>query len=410
MKALYAPAPNARGSGSSTTRRPSRSSRVTAASPGSGCGARGRLVDLRAKAGRTRLRRLPSQCRDESALPRAGLGPGKGARLALQHGPRAPDGARHRRRAGRALVGQRNACAWDLNAPPVGDLDVGDRFQKHGYTLYGIVVNAKGERFLDEGLDFHSYTYAKYGGEILKQPGMFAWQVSSTRKTVHLLRDEYRIPRTTKEKADTLEALAGRLEGVDGPGFLETVRAFNAAPRPDVAFNPNVHDGLRTGGLAIDKTNWAQRLDTPPYEAYGVTTGITFTFGGLEDHQRRRGRGRHRNADPRPFRRRREWSAGSSSTTTRSGTRSPCPAPSSAPHRRQERRGSMREGRRSGDHDVGPSEIVALEQQRHIERAGAGISETIAHVERCGMPPPSVSLEGLDQRTAASISAVIGTT
>ena len=135
--------------------------------------------------------------------------------------------------------------------------------------------------FSTRALDFHSYTYAKYGGEILKQPGMFAWQVFD-QKAVHLLRDEYRIPRTTKEKADTLEALAERLEGVDPKGFLDTVRAFNAAPRPDVPFNPNIHDGLRTAGLAIDKSNWAQRLDTPPYEAYAVTTGITFTFGGLK--------------------------------------------------------------------------------------------------------------------------------
>src|ERR1700758_349148 len=50
-----------------------------------------------------------------------------------------------------------HAVAWDLNAPPFGDLDVGDRFQKHNYP-FGIVVNARGERFLDEGLDFHSYT------------------------------------------------------------------------------------------------------------------------------------------------------------------------------------------------------------------------------------------------------------
>ena len=64
-------------------------------------------------------------------------------------------------------------------------------------------------------------------------------------------------------------------------GALATLNAYNAAPRPDVAFNPNVHDGLRTIGLAIDKTNWAQRLDTPPYHAYGVTAGVTFTFGGL---------------------------------------------------------------------------------------------------------------------------------
>jgi tricarballylate dehydrogenase len=173
-----------------------------------------------------------------------------------------------------------HSVAWDLNAPPFGDLDVGDRFQKHNYP-FGIVVNARGERFLDEGLDFHSYTYAKYGGELLKQPGMFAWQIFD-QKVVHLLREEYRISRITKEKADTFEALAPRLEGVDAARFLETVRAFNAAPRPEVPFNPNIHDGLATTGLAINKTNWAQRLDTPPYEAYAVTTGITFTFGGLK--------------------------------------------------------------------------------------------------------------------------------
>src|SRR6266404_5086678 len=173
-----------------------------------------------------------------------------------------------------------HACAWDINAPPFGDLVIGDRYQKHGYP-FGIVVNAAGKRFLDEGLDFHSYTYARYGREILNQPNHFAWQIFD-QKTVHLLRDEYRIPRTTKEKADTLEALAEKLEGVDPKGFLETVRAFNAAPRPELPFNPNVHDGLRTSGLAIDKTNWAQPLDTPPYEAYAVTTGITFTFGGLK--------------------------------------------------------------------------------------------------------------------------------
>src|SRR5260370_25106128 len=106
---------------------------------------------------------------------------------------------------------------------------------------------------------------------------MFGWQ-GVEQKTVHLLRDEYRIPRTTKEKADTFEALAERLEGVDPKGFLDTVNAFNAAPRPEVTFNPNIHDGLRTSGLPIDKTNWAQRLDRPPYQAYPVTTGITFTF------------------------------------------------------------------------------------------------------------------------------------
>jgi tricarballylate dehydrogenase len=173
-----------------------------------------------------------------------------------------------------------HAVQWDMNAPPFGDLTVGDRFQKHNYP-FGIIVNARGERFVNEGADFHSYTYAKYGHEVMKQPGLFAWQVFD-QKIVHLLRDEYRIARITKEKANTFEELAPRLTGVDPQRFLETVREYNAAPRPDVPFNPNIHDGLRTFGLAIDKTNWAQRLDTPPYEAYGVTCGVTFTFGGLK--------------------------------------------------------------------------------------------------------------------------------
>jgi tricarballylate dehydrogenase len=172
-----------------------------------------------------------------------------------------------------------HAVQWDVNAPPYGDLTIGDRFQKHNYP-FGIIVNARGERFVDEGADFHSYTYAKYGHEVLKQPGLFAWQVFD-QKIVGLLREEYRISRITKETADTFEELAPKLTGVDAKGFLETVRAFNAAPRPDVPFNPNVHDGLRTSGLALNKSNWANKLDAPPYHAYGVTTGITFTFGGL---------------------------------------------------------------------------------------------------------------------------------
>ena len=173
-----------------------------------------------------------------------------------------------------------HAVQWDMNAPQYGDLTIGDRFQKHNYP-FGVLVNARGERFLDEGLDFHSYTYAKYGHEVMKQPGMFAWQIFD-QKIVHLLREEYRIARITKEQANTLEDLVPKLTGVDTTSVLETLRQYNAAPRPDVAFNPNIHDGLRTFGLPIDKTNWAQTLDTPPYHAYGVTAGVTFTFGGLK--------------------------------------------------------------------------------------------------------------------------------
>jgi len=173
-----------------------------------------------------------------------------------------------------------HAVQWDMNAPPFGDLSVGDQFQKHNYP-FGVLLNARGERFLDEGKDFHSYTYAAYGWEVMKQPGLFAWQVFDS-KINNLLRSEYRIPRITKETADTLDELVGKLTGVDPVAALETLRAYNAAQRPDVPFNPNIHDGLQTIGLPVDKTNWAQKLDTPPFHAYGVTAGVTFTFGGLK--------------------------------------------------------------------------------------------------------------------------------
>ena len=104
-----------------------------------------------------------------------------------------------------------HAVGWDRNAPEFGDLAVGDGFQKHSYP-FGIMVNADGERFVDEGADFRNYTYAKYGRVILNQPGQFAWQIFD-QKVVHLLRDEYRIRQVTKVQADTLEELVDQARG-----------------------------------------------------------------------------------------------------------------------------------------------------------------------------------------------------
>jgi tricarballylate dehydrogenase len=173
-----------------------------------------------------------------------------------------------------------HAVAWDRNAPEFGDLAVGDNFQKHSYP-FGLMINARGERFVDEGADFRNYTYAKYGRIILEQPGQFCWQVFDS-KVTHLLRDEYRIRQVTKAKADTLEELAPKLEGVDGAAFLKTVAAYNRAVRQDIPFNPAIKDGRRADGLPVPRANWANTLDKPPYEAYAVTCGLTFTFGGLK--------------------------------------------------------------------------------------------------------------------------------
>jgi tricarballylate dehydrogenase len=173
-----------------------------------------------------------------------------------------------------------HAVAWDRNAPEFGDLSVGDNFQKHNYP-FSIMINANGERFVDEGADFRNYTYAKYGRVILSQPGQFCWQIFDA-KVLHLLRDEYRIKRVTKVRAETLEELVGKLDDVNSAKALETIKAYNAAVKKDVPFNPNIKDGRGTEGLAIAKSNWAIVLDTPPFEAYAVTCGLTFTFGGLK--------------------------------------------------------------------------------------------------------------------------------
>ena len=192
------------------------------------------------------------------------------------------DGIRMALDAGALSTGNWSGChavGWDRNAPPFGDLAVGDGFQKHSYP-FGIMVNARGERFCDEGADFRNYTYARYGRAILEQPGQFAWQVFDA-KVERLLRDEYRIRQVTRAEADTLEALADKLDGVDAARFLETVRAFNRAVRRGAPFDPTVKDGRGTDGLAVPKSNWANPLDTPPFKAFAVTCGITFTFGGI---------------------------------------------------------------------------------------------------------------------------------
>jgi tricarballylate dehydrogenase len=172
-----------------------------------------------------------------------------------------------------------HAVAWERNAPEFGDLAVGDQFQKHSYP-WGIYLNARGRRFVDEGADFRNYTYAKYGRVILAQPGQFAWQVFDA-KVKAQLRDEYRIRQVTKRTAGTLEELVQQLDDVDAAAALKEIKAYNAAVRTGIPFNPNVKDGRCTEGLAIPKSNWANTIDTPPFEAYAVTCGITFTFGGL---------------------------------------------------------------------------------------------------------------------------------
>src|SRR3546814_6468964 len=43
-----------------------------------------------------------------------------------------------------------HSVGWDYSAPPYGDREVLDNFQKHSYP-WGIMVNLHGKRFVDEG-------------------------------------------------------------------------------------------------------------------------------------------------------------------------------------------------------------------------------------------------------------------
>ncbi|MEX0751122.1 MAG: FAD-dependent tricarballylate dehydrogenase TcuA, partial [Dehalococcoidia bacterium] len=190
------------------------------------------------------------------------------------------DGIRMALDAGAMSYGHWSGChavAWDLNAPPYGNRNIGDLYQKHSYP-FGIVVNVDGDRFVDEGADFRNYTYARYGREILRQPHRAAFQIFDA-KVAHLLRDEYRIRQVSKAEADSVDALADAL-GIDRSGLVRTVQAFNAAVQAG-EFDPTVLDGKRTEGVEPPKSNWALPIDTPPYAGYAVTCGITFTFGGL---------------------------------------------------------------------------------------------------------------------------------
>ena len=172
-----------------------------------------------------------------------------------------------------------HAVAWDAGAPDEGgDRNIADLFQKHSYPL-GLIVNIEGKRFVDEGADFRNYTYAKYGKEILNQPQRLAVQIFDSQVT-DMLRDEYHIRETTKFEADTIRELAIGLD-IDADALERTISEYNAAVQ-NTHYNPAILDGKGTVGITPAKSNWALRLDKPPYTGYVVTCGITFTFGGLK--------------------------------------------------------------------------------------------------------------------------------
>jgi len=173
-----------------------------------------------------------------------------------------------------------HATPINAEAPAFGDRKLTDKTNRLSY-LYGVMLNQRGLRFVDEGEDQALFTYAKFGGAILNQPGGRAWQIFDE-KVATLLEPRY----ATSDPviAERLDDLIRKLD-LDHSTALATMSEFNAAAG-EGDFNPGVRDGMVARGLALPKSNWAQKLDTPPFRAYPVTGGITFSFGGLKINER----------------------------------------------------------------------------------------------------------------------------
>ena len=167
-----------------------------------------------------------------------------------------------------------NRPAYDLPGPGV----TGDFWSRYAYP-YSVMVNIDGRRFVDEGETWRGLTYAKMGRAILAQPGAKAFQVFDAKhRSLDLLQ---RYDTATGTKANTLEALGQQLGIRNVAAFVETVKEYNSAVQPG-EFNAFRPDGKAALGISPPRQNWALPLDTPPFEGFAVTCGMTFCYGGLQ--------------------------------------------------------------------------------------------------------------------------------
>ena len=143
----------------------------------------------------------------------------------------------------------------------------------------GIVVNREARRFYDEGEDFWPKRYAIWGRLVAGQPGQIAYSIID-RKAI----GRFMPPVFKGDQADTFEDLATRI-GLDPQVFAATVGEYNQACRVG-DFNHQVLDDCHTEGLVPPKTHWALPLDTPPFYAYALRPGITFTYLGVRVDER----------------------------------------------------------------------------------------------------------------------------
>ncbi len=175
--------------------------------------------------------------------------------------------------AGAAPVGDPREChavAIDGRAPKFD----GGIVTRLDCVPLGIVVDRDAQRFYDEGEDAWPKRYAIWGKLVARQPGQIAYSIVDAKVRGLFMPSVY-----PAIEAESIRELAARLDLP--PERLEaTVSTFNRAVQAG-AFDHTTLDGCRTLGLTPEKTHWAQRLDTPPYAAYPLRPGITFTYLGV---------------------------------------------------------------------------------------------------------------------------------
>ena len=140
---------------------------------------------------------------------------------------------------------------------------------------FGVVLNAHGQRFYDEGEDFWPKRYAIWGRLIADQPDQIGHVIIDS-KSIRLFMPSVFEP----ESADSIEALAEKI-GLDPATARTTIDTFNAACEPG-DFDHTRHDDCRTHDLDPPKSHWARPIDTPPFYAYTLRPGITFTYLGVK--------------------------------------------------------------------------------------------------------------------------------
>ena len=145
----------------------------------------------------------------------------------------------------------------------------------------GIVVNARGERFHDEGEDLWPKRYAVWGRLVARQPDQKAFVIFDARAPGRFIP-----PMLPPLEAPSIRRLAAPL-GLEPAALERTVMAYNAAVRPGT-FDAAALDDCATAGLTPPKSHWARRIDRAPFYAYPLRPGITFTYLGVQVDERAR--------------------------------------------------------------------------------------------------------------------------